>query len=188
MEEALDETISRQLDTMQHSNLQAVWLAAYDILVKLLANIVGSPEDPRFRSVKKTNKTIQTKLLPCTGIIELFALLGFTPLEDSLVFLGDNTDNLELTLAMIEGRVEDLQAQRAVQRPPEEAKAAPAKTDYSKLSADKKRLMEQFELDRRETALRQAPAQGSKGNQLNFGGGKKSCFKDIGVDVNKKGG
>lgn len=189
MEEALDETLSRQLDTMQRSNSQAVCLAAFDIVMKLLANIVGSPEDPRFRSVKKTNKTIQTKLLPCAGIIELFALLGFTPLEDSLVFLGDNTGNLELTLAMIEGRMEELQqAQRAVQRPPEETKAAPAKTDYSKLSADKKRLMEQFELDRRETALRHAPAEGSKGNQLNFGGGKKSCFKDIGVDVNKKGG
>lgn len=190
MAEALDETISRQLDLIQHSNTRAVCLAALDILMKLLSNIVGSPEVTKFRSVKKTNKTIQAKLLQCTGILELFAMLGFTPLEDTLVFLGDNTENLELTVAMIEGRMEEMQQaqQAAAQRPPEEAKAAPAKTDYSKLSEEKRRLMEQFELDRRETALRRAPQEGSKGNQLNFGGGKKSCFKDIGVDINKKGG
>ena len=139
MEEALDETISRQLDTIQHRNSQAVYLAAFDIVVKLLGNIVNSPEDPRFRSVKKTNKMIQSKLLPCAGVLELFTLLGFTPLEDTLVFLGDNTVTLELTLAMIEGRVEELQqAQRAAaQRPHEETKAAPAKADYSKMSEEK---------------------------------------------------
>lgn len=189
MEDGLDETLSRQMDSMQQTNPPAVCLAAFDLLGKLLGNIVGRPEEAKFRAVKKTNKTIQTKLLPCAGVLELFNLLGFTPLEDTLVFLGDDTTVLELALAMVDGRLEELQkAQAARARPPEEAKAAPPKTDYSKLSAEKRRLLEQFEQDRRETALRQAPVEGSRANQLNFGGGKKSCFKDIGVDVNKKGG
>lgn len=192
--ESEDDIVMQRLDAMQARNSPEVCLAAYDIALKLLANIVANPHDPRFRSVKKTNKTIQTKLLPCTGVLDLFAALGFTPMDDALIFVGQELGTLELAHALIEGRMDELR--EAVQKQQEEEKRQKAakrpeeqktKPDYSKMSEEKRRLLEQFENDRREANSRQAPAQGSRANPLSFGANQK-CFKDIGVDINKKGG
>ena len=189
--ESLDEQIMHHLDSLQARNSPETCLTAFDLVLKLLANIVANPQDPRFRAVKKTNKAIQAKLLTCVGVLEFFTTLGFTPMDDSLIFLGDDMGNLELTHALVEGRIEELREtvgkRHEEQKRPEEQKKQPPKQDLSKMSDEKRRLMEQFENDRREANARLVPTQASRANHLNFGA-KQTCFKDIGVDINKKGG
>jgi len=46
-------------------------------LHRLLTNVVGDPSNPKFRTLKKENKTIQTKIVNVPGGVALLQALGF---------------------------------------------------------------------------------------------------------------
>ena len=65
-------------------------IGGFEILMKLIGNILNTPQDEKFRILKKSNKAIQTKLLSLKGIPELIKALGYTDVdEESYVFIGD---------------------------------------------------------------------------------------------------
>ena len=51
--------------------------SALVVLIKLTENILASPDEPKFRTVKRTNKTIATKVLSCPAGEALLGRLGF---------------------------------------------------------------------------------------------------------------
>ena len=53
------------------------------ILVKLLSNIVAAPNDMKYRQIKLANKTIEEKLLPASGHLRFYSLLGLKKLKIS---------------------------------------------------------------------------------------------------------
>ena len=55
----------------------AVVTAATALLTKIVANILKSPDEDKFRQLKKTNKQVAATLLPCRGAVALMASLGF---------------------------------------------------------------------------------------------------------------
>eukprot|EP00948_MAST-09A_sp_MAST-9A-sp1_P000024 g24.t1 len=42
-----------------------------------LSNVLKNPENPKFRKIKLTNKTVQKKIIPAVGAIKLLMLCGF---------------------------------------------------------------------------------------------------------------
>jgi len=66
---ALDSKISQQED--------GTALAAMETASKLVANILDTPSDPRYRRFRANNPAISKKLLRCPGGVDLILALGF---------------------------------------------------------------------------------------------------------------
>ena len=81
--------------------------AATAMLSKIVANILKSPEEDKFRQLKTTNKTIAARLLPCHGAVALMASLGFRTETvdgvDKLVLTSErlDLDRLEYALGQL---------------------------------------------------------------------------------------
>ena len=45
--------------------------AAIALLLKVIGNIISTPAEPKFRKLKKTNKQVEAKILPCRGALQL---------------------------------------------------------------------------------------------------------------------
>ena len=45
--------------------------AAIVLLLKVLGNIIATPDEPKFRKLKKTNKQVEAKILPCRGALQM---------------------------------------------------------------------------------------------------------------------
>ena len=73
--------------------------SAFGILTKLLNNILEKPEEPKFRTVKKSNFVISTRLLNIPEMIEVLEILGYEPgtgeKEDCYVYEGNCFDSLK---------------------------------------------------------------------------------------------
>lgn len=68
-------------------------IAGFDILNKLINNILKNPTEEKFRVLKKTNKTIQAKVMalqPPNKVEELLSNLGYINMDDEVMaFAGD---------------------------------------------------------------------------------------------------
>jgi len=71
--------------------------------LKLTDNIINSPNEEKFRILKKTNKAIQQKLLTVNGRMhELIIALGYVELDEEMyTFVGDYFKILQRSKAII---------------------------------------------------------------------------------------
>jgi len=87
-------------------------IAGLEILHKLISNILKNPNDDKFRVLKKSNKTIQNKLLalqPNGVIIEMVEALGYAALDEEMhAFSGDYFDVLMEGSTLIDNAVTEL--------------------------------------------------------------------------------
>ena len=67
---------------------------ALKILSKLLTNVTENPQEEKYRTVKTTNKAIQSKLLSVDGARDVLIALGFVDLGDMLVLIDPSEDDL----------------------------------------------------------------------------------------------
>ena len=51
--------------------------AGVSVLSKVVANIVATPGEAKFRKLKKENKLVAQKLLPCRGALAVVVAAGF---------------------------------------------------------------------------------------------------------------
>ena len=65
---------------------------AVKILGKVLCNIMASPEEEKFRKLKKTNKMVEGKLLPCRGAVQLLTAVGFRNVDGVLTLAEERLD------------------------------------------------------------------------------------------------
>ena len=72
---------------------------AFEILKKLLDNILKSPEEPKFRLIKKTNLVISSKLLIIPEILDVLNILGYEEgtgeKENCLIYEGNRFESLK---------------------------------------------------------------------------------------------
>ena len=85
--------IQECLSALVASNSGDQCIAAFDILHKLISNILKNPAEEKFRMIKKSNKAIQAKLMvlqPAAKLQELLANLGYVETDpDMLAFVGN---------------------------------------------------------------------------------------------------
>ena len=78
---------------------------AFEILTKLLKNIVDNPNDPKFRIIKKTNVIISSKLLNISEMVEVLEILGYEvgtgEKENCYVYEGNRFESLKDCLEVL---------------------------------------------------------------------------------------
>lgn len=174
---------------------------AFTLIVKLLNNVVQDPSNPKFRRMKKTNKTLAAKVFSVPGCTALLLAAGFTEDGEELV-LPEGVEvawvvELLNTFGKEEGEKkarEERDARIAAVRAEEEKGKQLRAAGSAPLSGDEERqkIMKQAEYDKQERAAREKlVAEGYR--EENFvpaekGGGAVTRFGDIGVDINRGGG
>lgn len=161
--------------------------ASVSVLTRLLQNISSNPEESKYRSIKKSNKAIQAKLLSVAGMPEILNLIGFVPQDSDTLTIHD-ISNVETSLIMLQVFDSELaenlktEEQKENERRLEEIRKKKIEQDEKK-----KMLLQQAKLDRQETNTKLMPTQDSVA--VNRGPTQAKTFKDIGVDLNtqKKG-
>ena len=73
---------------------------AVKVLTKVLANIVAEPGEEKFRRLKKANKMVQGKLLPCRGAVQLLMAVGFRNVDEVFVLADERRDLAALNYAL----------------------------------------------------------------------------------------
>ena len=76
MEDSIHDVIESQLKEIISAH-PSEYKTAFEILTKLLKNIIEHPEDPKFRVIKKSNAIISSKLLNIPEIVGLLEILGY---------------------------------------------------------------------------------------------------------------
>uniref|UniRef100_A0AAV1VC69 PUB domain-containing protein n=1 Tax=Peronospora matthiolae TaxID=2874970 RepID=A0AAV1VC69_9STRA len=56
-------------------------ITAAETLIKMLSNVVKNPQEEKFRKVRLSNASIQSKLVAVPGAIDILAEVGFAPVE-----------------------------------------------------------------------------------------------------------
>ena len=78
---------------------------AFEILTKLLKNIVDNSNDPKFRIIKKTNVIISSKLLNISEMVEVLEILGYEvgtgEKENCYVYEGNRFESLKDCLEVL---------------------------------------------------------------------------------------
>ena len=102
--EGMKDLIQGMLDEIVQSSPND-YKTAFEILSKLLSNIVTNPEEKKFRIIKRTNPIIQTKLLKIPQIIDLLNILGYEEgkgeNENNLIYEGYSLDSLNDCLSLL---------------------------------------------------------------------------------------
>ena len=187
-----DEQIHSRLTDLRAQNTPEVSLDALTVLQKLWENIMNNPEETKFHGIKKTNPALQRRLLVCNGIVDLLKFVGYEDTSSEMMTITPaGIANLEIAHIMLNVHVMELQettktpAQKAA-----EANEAKIREDKRRKEEQKKRILDQAALDRKEQAKKLIPTQDSVAKNRAFGAEQKT-YKDIGVDLNsqpKRGG
>ena len=101
---------------------------ALETLQKIIGNVLGAPNEPKFRSLKVENKAIHDKVLSCPGGRALLLSAGFEEVDVGMIarperlVLPDDADLVELEKA--KQAIETVLAALAAQSEPAAAAAA----------------------------------------------------------------
>ena len=97
----MEDSIKDILDTMLKEIVQKrpnEFKTAFEILTKLVRNIVENPNEAKFRVIKKSNVVISSKLLNIPEMIEVIEILGFEEgkgeKENCYVYEGNRFESL----------------------------------------------------------------------------------------------
>jgi hypothetical protein len=124
---------------------------AVKLLQKILSTIVAKPSEPKFRSLKKTNKQVADKILPCRGALQLLTACGFRSADGVLTMTDERVElpRLQYAIAQLEamGPAREAAAAAKIQAA-EAARAELYKQQQSDQREDKRiKLLERRKLD-----------------------------------------
>ncbi|XP_068751689.1 peptide-N(4)-(N-acetyl-beta-glucosaminyl)asparagine amidase-like [Montipora capricornis] len=96
-----------------------VFMDVSQLLLKFASNIINSPDNPKFRSIRVGNKIFQSRLLPVNGAVECLFTMGFKERGNQLVCpQGESLENmLILQDALIDERARRSTNQEPASRP-----------------------------------------------------------------------
>ena len=86
---------------------------AFEVLKKLIDNILNNPEEPKFRVIKKSNLVISSKLLNIPEIIDVLNVLGYEEgtgeKENCLVYEGNRFESLKECVEVLNDLLSNVQ-------------------------------------------------------------------------------
>jgi thiol-disulfide isomerase/thioredoxin len=105
------EQLARLVKAFTFQRVGGAGRAAADVLQKILTNIVASPADPKFRTLKLSSKALQDKVLPAQGGLAFLTAVGFAR-DDSDAAGGPvlRLDEGAINLDLLKGAVKELDA------------------------------------------------------------------------------
>ena len=150
---------------------------AFNLILKMVNNIIKNPNEPKFRTFKKTNEAIKSKILIIKETEKLMKELGFVEDgNDVLVYKEAKVDKLQKGVDIMETFKRDVDENIRIK---EVQKQSLKDLERLKLNEEvnarmreearkKKELLNQIELDKKERATKEK-ATDSKANDLKFG-------------------
>lgn len=109
--------IGRNWDCFEQllDNPPEVFMDASQLLLKFASNIINSPDNPKFRTIRVGNKIFQSRLLPVNGAVECLFTMGFRERGDQLVC--PQGESLEKML-ILQDTLNDERSHRSVSQEP----------------------------------------------------------------------
>ena len=163
-------------------------LTCLQTIAKILANVVKSP-DPKFRSIRKGNAAVHTKILEVQGGANILRVAGFQDTIKSEDFkpaepyftLGADESKVPVALEVIEAEL------KTKKKPSAQAKRSPGGGSSGKSSdPEREAIRRRIEADKLERAQRKFTA--SKSQYKGFGAGEKKSATQLGADGRGGGG
>lgn len=150
---------------------------AFNLILKLLGNIVSKPEEQKFRQFKKTNEAIKSKILIIKESVQLMKEIGYVDLDSEfMAFQESDTSNIKTAIKVLNDYIEiinkmiaegeymaELKRQEDIKKLNEEVNR---KIKEEKLRQQK--IKEQLEYDKKEREKLEKPTD-SNANNLTFG-------------------
>merc|ERR1719222_890867 len=120
--------------------------------------------------------------------MDVLRLAGYADVSEEMMTLSQTgQDQIQTTITVVTTHVDQLtEENKTPEQRAAEKRDAEIKAKMDAKAAQKKRILEQAELDRKETAKKLRPTEDSKAVKRDFGSGTQANFRDIGVDLNKK--
>ncbi len=72
------DVIKKAIFNLRSENEDKIYKECTYILCKYFQNIVDSPDEPKYRCIKSSNQTFQSKLGHVRGVEDVFLKTGFT--------------------------------------------------------------------------------------------------------------
>eukprot|EP00941_MAST-03F_sp_MAST-3F-sp1_P005525 g5525.t1 len=159
------------------------------LLFKLLSNIAKNPHTEKFRLIKKENSTLKQKFWPFEPVSSFLTGIGFVEHEEGmhLPMEVENLRDLRQGLLCVSRLVKVLEKKMKKRN----KKKTTSKKD--KLSKERERafILAQFRSDQQEKKDERAARGKAKDSvpvELLKSGNNTKTFRDVGIDLNKKGG
>ena len=112
----MEDSIKDILDGMLNDIVQKrpnQYKTAFNILFKLLNNILEHPDEPKFRVIKKSNQIISSQLLTIPEITEVLEILGYEEgsgeRKDCLVYDGNRFESLKECVQLLTNLLQNSQ-------------------------------------------------------------------------------
>jgi len=136
---------------------------AFQILQKILQNILNNPTEEKFKHIKKTNATLQKSLFCIKEMEALLELLDFTHSGDHLVFTGTHLQEIQNAVNFIHNHAERIRNRHLTESEREELekerlleeRRREFEHDQRVREEEIKKLKELMECDKREQAQRE---------------------------------
>ena len=150
---------------------------AFELLLKLLGNILKNPTEEKFRTFKKTNETLKKKVLLIKENLQLLKEIGYIEIDSEvLAFNGNNFTKIELAKKVLDAHVQNLQSKMVSKEELEILQREElAKKNKEEIIRNmkhereqQKKIKEQIEADVKEMSKREKPTD-SKATQLEYG-------------------
>ena len=116
MEDSVKEILDEMLKEIVKNRPQQ-YKTAFEVLTKLLNNIIENPSEPKFRVIKKSNAVISSRLLNIPEILDVLNVLGYEEgkgeKENCLVYEGNRFESLKECLEILKEILSNTESQQA---------------------------------------------------------------------------
>ena len=114
MEDSIKEIIDEMLKEIVKNRPQQ-YKTAFEVLTKLLNNIIENPNEPKFRVIKKSNAVISSRLLNIPEIMDVLNVIGYEEgkgeKENCLLYEGNRFESLKECLEILKELLSNTETQ-----------------------------------------------------------------------------
>ncbi len=169
-----EDIIFKTMDKYKEEDL----LDCYKILQKLLQNLSENHYEQKYKTFKKTNATISSKVLKITEVFDILRLLGYSELDkDTLIWSGSNidvitkiADDLKMFINIIESKLTNRKLMELAEKDPDKkAFLEEQKRIEAKKREEEKRVKDILDTHKQEVQGNWKTATDSQAKSLTFG-------------------
>lgn len=173
-EEKADDIILKTMIKYKEEDL----LECYKILQKLLQNLSENEFEQKYKTFKKTNPTIKTKVLKIPEVLEILRILGYKEQDqDTLIWpekdinvITKMSEDLKMFINLIEAKLTNRKLEELAQKDPEKkAYLEEQKRQEQLRKEDEKRTKELMDIHKQETKSNWMQNVDSKAKEMKFG-------------------
>jgi len=173
-EEKTDDIILKTMDKYKEEDL----LDSYKILLKLLQNLAENEFEHKYKTFKKTNPIIKSKVLKIPEILDILRIIGYKEMDtDTLIWqdkeisiIAKIVEDLKMFINLIEAKLTNRKLNELAENDPEKKAYLEEQKRLENLKKeDERRTKELMETHKQETQSNWTKNVDSKAKDIKFG-------------------